>query len=316
MVDVVVVGLICRDVVVAVDELPGEGSVPVSEREETLGGAANIAVAARQLGLSAGLVGVVGEDDAADLVLGQAGRDGIETSAVVRRDGGTTPLVVDVVEADGTRRLLEHVPPASRLRPADVQRAAPLIGAARAVVVDLQQPGDAALEAARLAVEAGALVVLDGAPDVSEVPDGKGDVPHPLARLLPSVGVLRADLDEAGSYLGRSLEGLSDVVEASHELSAGGPGVVALGAGGEGNVVSWHGGHRVYPLLGDHPVDVTGGGDAFVAGLVTALLAGADPETAGWWASVAAALTVSRLGGRPALDRATVERWVARERGR
>src|SRR5690606_38920488 len=62
MVDVVVVGLVCRDIVVTVEELPVSGSVPVGTRIETLGGAANQAVGARQLGLSAGLVGVVGQD--------------------------------------------------------------------------------------------------------------------------------------------------------------------------------------------------------------------------------------------------------------
>src|SRR5690606_41541354 len=54
---------------------------------------------------------------------------------------------------------------------------------------------------------------------------------------------------------------------------------------------------------------ISGGGDAFVAGLVRGLLAGSGAETAGWWAPAAAALTVARLGGRPDLD---VERVAAR----
>src|SRR5690625_1813229 len=99
MLDVVVDGLICRDLVVTVEELPESGSTPVIRRIETLGGAANQAVGARQLGLSAGVVGVVGEDAAAELVLDQAGRDGIDVSAVVHR--GTTPLVVALVDAEG-----------------------------------------------------------------------------------------------------------------------------------------------------------------------------------------------------------------------
>lgn len=300
--DVVVVGLVCRDLVVAVDDLPAGGSTPVTTRIETLGGAANVAVAARQLGLSAGLVGVVGEDPAADLVLDQARRDGIDVSAVVRREGAVTPLVVDVVSADGTRHLLEHVPPESLLTPADVRRAAPLLGAARAVVADLQQPDDAVAEAARLAGEAGALLVLDGAPDD----------PAALTDVWGAVSVLRADADEVGGYLGGPVDGVDAVVDAALSLVADGPSVVALGAGEAGNVVAWAGGHRLYPLLGEDPVDPTGGGDAFVAGLVRALLDGADPETAGWWASAAAALTVSRLGGRPDVGVGPVAEWAER----
>lgn len=298
MVDVVVAGLVCRDLVVAVDALPGSGSAPVTTRTETLGGAANIAVGARQLGLSAALVGVVGQDAAADLVLTRARADGLGVAGVARRPGGTTPLVVAVVEEGGTHRLLEHVPAECLLTPADVRAGVGLLGSARAVVADLQQPDDAVAETVRVAAAGGALVVLDGAPDE----------PEAFTDLLPSVAVLRADDDEAGAYLGRRLDGVADAVEAARELRAAGPAVVALAAGPEGNVVAWEGGHRVYPLLGGDPVDATGGGDAFVAGLARGLLAGSGAETAGWWASAAAALTVARLGGRPDLD---VERVAA-----
>ncbi|WP_413451757.1 PfkB family carbohydrate kinase [Georgenia phoenicis] len=306
MVDVVVAGLVCRDLVVSVEALPGSGSVPVGTRLETLGGAANQAVGLRQLGLSAGVVGVVGEDVAADLVLDQARRDGIDVSAVVRRAGGTTPLVVGVVEADGTHRLLEHVPRDSLLTPQDVRRAAPTIGAARAVVADLQQPDDAVVETVRLGADAGALVLLDGAPEERAALDD----------VWRGVSVLRADAEELGAYLGSVPDGVEEVVEAARELVGEGPGLVALEAGGEGNVLAWDGGARVLPLLGGAPVDATGGGDAFVAGLLRALLDGADPETAGWWATVCAAQTVARLGGRPDLDAATVVREVERAAGR
>jgi ribokinase len=93
---------------------------------------------------------------------------------------------------------------------------------------------------------------------------------------------------------------------------------VALAVGSEANVLAWPGGHAVLPLLGGEPVDPTGGGDAFVAGLAAALLRGDDPESAGWFASAAAASTVRRRGGRPALDAAELARTVreARDRGR
>lgn len=300
VVDVVVVGLVCRDLVLAVGDVPDGGSVPVSRRIETLGGAANQAVAARQLGRTAAVVGVVGDDAAAGLVLDRARRDGIDVSAVVRR--GTTPLVVGVVDGHGTNRLFEHVPEPALLTDTDVRAAAPLIAGARAVVADLQQPDPAVVETARLAAEAGAMVVLDGAPDE----------PDALTEVLPVTTVLRADEDEAAGVLGRPLAGVRDTVAAAVELVAAGPAVVALGAGSAGNVVAWRGGHRVYPLLGGDPVDPTGGGDAFVAGLVCALLDGTDAEAAGWWASAAAALTVARLGGRPQLDRAGVTELAAR----
>ncbi|UNX53543.1 PfkB family carbohydrate kinase [Georgenia sp. TF02-10] len=303
MADVVVMGVVGRDLVVAVDQLPAAGgSVPVTQRLEMLGGAANQAVACRQLGCSAALLGVVGADDAGAAVLHQAQRDGLDVSAVARREGADTALMVDVVTADGVRRLFEHVPPAVLTRAEDVRAAAPLLRSARAVLVQLQQPREAVLETVRTASAAGALVAADGSleEDRSEV--------------LGVATVVRADETESARLVGRSLDDVTDVVRAARELLGAGPAVVALSAGKAGNVLAWRGGHVLLPHLGGPPVDPTGAGDAFLAALVVALLRGHNPETAGWWASAAAAATVARLGGRPDLDAAAVSQVATESR--
>ncbi len=290
--DVVVVGQVGRDLVLRVDGVPDPGgSTPVRERVEVLGGkGANQAVACAQLGLAVGLVGVVGDDGAAGQVLATARADGIDVRHVVRRKGAATALLVDVVADGGERRLLEHVDDDVLLRAADVRAAAGAVGAARAVLLQLQQPAEA-VGAALEACGADTLVVADGAPQ-------DGDLRE---RLLAAAHVLRADDAEAQDLAGRPLDGVAAAVEAGRELVARGPRVVALGAG-DANVLVWDGGHVVVPLLGGAPVDPTGAGDSFVAGLTAALLAGHDPATAGWWASAAAASTVVRPGGRPDLD--------------
>lgn len=310
MVDVVVVGQVARDLVLAVDELPdGSGSTLVTERREVIGGAVNQAVATQQLGCSAALVGVVGDDEAGRLMLDEARHDGLDTAYVSCRSGATTALFIDIVESDGTRRLLEHVPREVRLTIEDVDAARPALSRARAVLVQLAQPAGAVLAAVDGGAQAGALVVLDGAPE------DEGVVDAALAR----ADIVRADATEAAKLARRELHGIDDVVAAATRLLSRGPSIVALAAAGAANVVAWPGGHVVIPLIGNAPVDPTGGGDAFVAGLVTALLQGEDPETAAWWASAAAALTVQRLGGRPDLNldevaglaRGARERWAS-----
>ncbi len=306
MADVVVVGQVGRDLVLGVDAMPPEGgSADVAERDELLGGkGANQAVGLSQLGVSAALVAVVGDDAAGADVLGQAERDGIDVTGVVRRPGARTALLVDVVEPGGVRRLLEHVPSEVLLTPDDVRAAQALLRGARFVVLQLQQPGPAVLEALRIAREAGARVLADGAPEDDEV----------RRALVAGVDVLRADDTEAALLVGRELDGVPDAVDAASSLVDAGPDVVALAVGSEANVVTWRGGHAVLPLLGGEPVDPTGGGDAFVAGLTTALLRGDDPESAGWFASAAAASTVRRRGGRPDLDADRLVRAVREAR--
>src|SRR3954470_12863887 len=119
---------------------PGSAA-DVRLRRETLGGkGANQAVALAQLGLSVALVAVSGDDRAADVLLDEAHRDGIDLAHVFRRPGVATALIVEVLDAEGAWRYLQDLPPEVQLTVPDVDAAADDIRAARAVVVQLQQP--------------------------------------------------------------------------------------------------------------------------------------------------------------------------------
>jgi ribokinase len=286
---VLVVGQIGRDLVLRIDRMPPVGGAePVAERAELLGGkGANQAVGLRQLDAEVAILGVVGEDDAAERVLGEARASGIDVSHVRRR--GTTALLVDVVEADGNR-LLEHVPESSLLTVADIEAAAAAFVRADTVCLQLQQPTEALLVAAELARRSGARVVLDGA---ARGPDRDS--------LLAHADVVRADAVETEILTGVKPQRPEDAEDAARSLLAAGASVVALGVSGTGDLVAWDDGSRFYPFPDVAVVDKTGGGDAFVAALVMALRAGATPEAAGAAAADAAASTVQRLGGRPDL---------------
>ncbi|MET9227678.1 PfkB family carbohydrate kinase [Lentzea sp. NPDC003310] len=280
--DVVVVGQVARDLVLVVDEVPGPGgSAPVRERRELLGGkGANIAVGLAQLGAPVALVGVVGDDDVGTRLIARAGADGIATESVVRRPNCSTALFVDVV-ADGWR-YLEDVPDGALLREDDLPL--DLIARADTVVVQLQQPPEVALKAARAA---SGRVVLDGAPE------------RLRDELLACADVVRADHREAELLTGREIESADDALRAARELE--GVELVAFAVDGVGNVFAWDGGELVLPLGDTEVVDTTGGGDAFVAALTFALTRGDGPERAARLAVAASGATVSHPGGRPCL---------------
>ena len=193
-VDVVVVGQLARDLVLVVDDVPEAGeSRPVRERREMLGGkGANQAVGLAQLGLHPALIAVAGDDEAGDRMLEQARADGIDVSAVARRRGARTGLIVDVVDRDGRWRYLEDLPGPVLLSEGDIRPAAPLFSGARWASLQLQQPAAAVLAAAGLAREAGCRVLLDGAPPDAATRD----------RLLGLADVVRADAREAEMLAG------------------------------------------------------------------------------------------------------------------
>jgi ribokinase len=153
---VVVVGQVGRDLVLRCAELPERGgSARVVERREMLGGkGANQAVGLSQLGVPVALIGVVGDDAPGVAVLRQASDGGIDTRGVAQR--GDTALLVDVVDAPGSRRLLEDIPDSSLVTADDLDRSAAVFDAADMVSLQLQQPPETVLVAARRAHERGA----------------------------------------------------------------------------------------------------------------------------------------------------------------
>ncbi|MFG1656201.1 PfkB family carbohydrate kinase [Micromonospora chersina] len=303
--DAIVVGQVARDLVLLVDEVPGpSGTAPVRCRRELLGGkGANQAVGLAQLGVRVGLLGVVGEDEVGDRLLGRARSDGIDVAPVLRRPDTPSALIVDVVDARARWRYLEDIPAATLLTEADVTGAAEVLRAARAVVVQLQQPLPATLAATRHARDAGRLVVLDGVPDD---PDGS-------AELLSRADVLRADAREAGLLLGGDPPKDADAgLRAGRELAARGPALVAVEVAGEGNAFVWSDGELFVPLSETPTVDSTGAGDAFVAAVTAGLLRDDPYPRLARHAVAAAGATVGHPGGRPALTPEAIEAQLAR----
>lgn len=287
---VLVVGQIARDLIVSVDEIPdADRSTDIHRRLEQLGGkGGNQAVGLAQLGARVAVLGVVGEDREGDDVLRTARDDGIDVSPVVRR--GTTALMIDVVDADHQRRLFEHTAEGGRLTAADVEARRDAVRAAGTVSLQLQEPGEALIAAARVAEAGDALVVLDGVADE--------DV---MGELLPRAAVLRADAHEGRILTGIELADEEAALEAARPLLDRSLRVVAFTLESHDNIVVWPGGHRLYPFDVDDVVDRTGNGDSFVAGLVAGLLRTGSPEKAGELAVAASAATVRLLGGRPDL---------------
>jgi ribokinase len=176
-----------------------------------------------------------------------------------------------------------------------VAAAAALPRDAGSVVVQLQQPVEAALAAARLGRAGGARVVLDGVP-----PDGPR-----RAELLACADVLRADDREAEQLAGHPLDDVAVAVETGTALLDRGPSLVVLGVAGKGNVFVSRADGRVdaefLPHAPTEVVDTTGSGDALIAGLTAALAEGQPPRAAARLAVAAAAATTEHAGGRPHL---------------
>lgn len=246
---------------------------------EFVGGkGANQAVAAARLGANVSMIGRLGTDAAASMILERLGADGVDTGAVGSIDG-PSGTAIPIVSDDGQVSIIIAAGANGAVGPADADGAAAAIAEADVLLLQGEVSAAASARAAAIAAEAGTLVVFNAAP----VPD-------------------RADLvlDHDPVVVVNAHEALVLGLESSDRV------IVTLGGAGV----------QVGPTrVGAFPVEVvdpTGAGDAFCAALAIALVEGADPVAAARIASAAGACAVGVAGAQPSMPtRARVEEMLA-----
>jgi sugar/nucleoside kinase (ribokinase family) len=255
---------------------------------ETGGSAAITAVAAARLGLRVALVAAVGADPAGTFMLDQLAREGVDTSAVLVRDGLATGMTV-ALSRGADRAILTALGAIATLTAADVAPA--LLARSRHVHVSAYfllaaslGPGLPGLLADARA--AGAATSLDTNWD----PSGRWRDPH-LPAATAAVDLLLPNEAEALAMSGASC--LADAVAA---LGAAGPRLVVK-LGERGALCAEPSQTCQVSLPAVTPADTTGAGDCFNAGLITGLLQGLPLPQAAALGCATGALSTGALGG-------------------
>lgn len=285
--DVVGLGESSLDHVCVVERwpVPGEKLDLVHWDTRAGGQVASALLGCARLGLRAGYIGAVGQDDAARQVLGPLARAGVDLEGVRRIHGARTRTATILVrQCDGERTVLAHRDPRLRLSPARLE--AREVERARLLHVDASDP-DAAVWAARTARRAGIPVVLDA--------DHVWPHPERLLSVIDFPVVSRRFAEEWG--------GTGDPADGLEKLGSSGARLAVVTCGAEGAIARWGDRTVVSPAFEIEPADTTGAGDAFHAGFITALLEGGDAERVLRIAHAVAALSCMALGAQEGLPR-------------
>jgi sugar/nucleoside kinase (ribokinase family) len=290
--DLVVIGDCNPDVLVLGDDVTpafGQQEKLVASMALVVGGSASItAVAAARLGLRVALVAAIGDDAAGGFMLAELAAARVDTAAMPVRPRSPTGMTVALSQGDD-RAILTAEGVIATLTPADVP--AELLARARHVHVSgyfllerILGPGLPALLAAARA--AGASTSLDTNWD----PSGRWGADY-----FPDV-LAQADLLLPNEAEALRMAGTADLAAAIATLTkAGGAIAVKLGARG----ALYADGTRQYratpPPL--RPVDTTGAGDCFNAGLLAGLLNGLQPPEALALGCATGAASTQGVGG-------------------
>jgi sugar/nucleoside kinase (ribokinase family) len=290
-IDCLSAGILVADHLCApIPHFPRAGELVISDRLPlAIGGcAANVAIDLNRVGVRTGVAGCVGRDPFGQFIVDTLSTHGIETAAIRRMDGVETSgsLIINVAGED--RRFI-HCPGANAVLQADdipldwIRRAKVFYVGGYLLMPALERPeGLAALfgEARR----AGVITVLD------VVVPAPGDHWDKLAGVLAETDVFLPNDDEAAL-----ITGLTDPVAQAERFRAAGARTVVITQGRHGAVLI---GDGLRLRAGVYPaefVGATGSGDAFDAGYIAGLLAGADPLGCLKWGAALGASCVRSL---------------------
>jgi ribokinase len=298
--DVVVVGPITQDLTLGVETLPeAGGSVRAKQVRERVGGkGANPAIACAQLGARTALVGAVGDDKVGKRLRKQLASLGIDVSLVHQQPDEATGRIVHMVEPDGQRRYIE-APGANDSLTIDGTSLRAVLGSQSWVLISTALPAAAVVAAAEAARDAGARIALDLA----------GPVETNRA-VLPHGHLARVDAAEASTLTDSDVTDFHSAATAARWLQMRGPDMVVVQAGTDGDLLRVHTEDVQMPRRPVTTVDPTGAGDAFIATLITRLVAGDEPARAAALASTAAGHTATQFGGTPRFDLDQLTAWT------
>lgn len=298
---IAVIGSINMDIVMKVPWLPQKGETLLAEEYLTVPGGkgANQAVAAARLGAKVSMIGALGREAFGDTLLKGLTEDGLDVRGIRRTDSPSGNALI-TVDPQGENTILVYPGANGDVTPDWVQRQESIIQEADWVMLQLEIPMESVLKAAKLAKKLKKKVLLNPAP-AAELPE----------ELISMVDILTPNETELALLSG--VEGIEDGADV---LLSKGVQMVVVTLGSKGSLVKTKQSMIQAEAYAIQAVDTTAAGDAFNAGLVTALGEGRNLKEALSFANAVGAVTATKLGAQRSLPtREVVEQFRKNTQG-
>ena len=300
--EIVVIGSLNADLVQNVDRLPRPGETIVGGNLQTFSGGkgANQAFAAGRMGAQVSMIGQVGNDGLASLLLQSLQSAGVDIGSVGEADLSTGAAVI-LVLPDGENLIVISPGANATVTPALAAQRLSGLRKGSYLLSQLEVPIESVHESLAVAKARGAITMLDPAPARELAPE-----------LLRNVDFLTPNETETLTLLGEPgfrMDVDSDLDLAARKVLALGPKSVVLKLGARGCMIATVQGSVRVPGFNVSAVDTTAAGDVFNGAFATALAEGRTVPRAARFANAAAALSVTRPGAqnsvptRPEVDR-------------
>ena len=285
--NILVIGSSNTDMTIRASRLPAPGETILGgEFKMGRGGkGANQAVAAKRLGGNVTFVCKVGNDVFGNESVQAYTAEGMDISRILRSEkpSGTALIMVD----DSGENCISVAPGANGdISVEDIRSIADLIRSASYLILQLEIPVAAVVEAAHIAHEAGVCVILNPAP-ATKLPES----------IFADIDILTPNQTETAILTGIS----DDPDKAVARLAELGVGRIVMTRGSKGSAVYENGKCTLVDACKVNAIDATAAGDTFCGALCVGLSEGLDLVEAARFATRASALTVQKMGAQSSI---------------
>ncbi len=292
---IVVVGSYATGLTMKTERIPGSGETLLGTgyRVDFGGKGSNQAVGAARLGAHVDFVAKIGSDAFGEMALSLYREEDVDTKFILRTKDAPTGVGFIVVEASTGHNAIVIDPGANDLLGrADVTSAKSAIASAKVVMTQLETPVEAAESALALGRANGAITILNPAP-VRPLPDS----------VLSLIDILTPNESEARILAGKPPNLQIEPEAVARELLNRGVKNVVMTLGEKGALWIGDWSQEHFPAVLVTPVDTTGAGDSFNAGMAVALANGESIENAIRFGVITGAMAVTKEGVIPSLPR-------------
>lgn len=292
---IAVVGSYATGLTMKVARIPAAGETLLGSgyRVDFGGKGSNQAVGCARLGAKVDFIAKIGKDSFGDMALKLYRDEGIDVRYVKQTAEAPTGVGFIVVEEASAQNCIVLDPGANELLTAvDVSTAETALKSATVVLTQLEIPVEAAEAALACGRAAGAITILNPAP-VRPLP----------VSVLGLIDLLTPNETEARVLAGRAPDSIIDPESLGQELIRLGVKQVVMTLGEKGALLITSSSSTRFLAVPVQASDTTGAGDAFNAGLATALAHGSSLADAVQLAVVVGAMAVTKEGVIPSLAR-------------